>query len=244
MNYINIVQKIKNSIALIIVLDQNNKMISTGSGFVFVKKNILITCNHVVKNANSIMIKFPDKEDLIVSKVLIQDNEHDIALLKIELDDRIPLEKEEVSNIKEGMPIIFSGYPLSISALTTHRGMLSAVSEDSTGATTYLIDGTVNPGNSGCPLLSEDGKVIGVVNATRREHADLLQKVSSLNTGTFSIHGIDMIEIYQALIRNLQLGIGYAIPAAYVPEYKEMKNDDIQKITPETPIKKQPLIEK
>jgi hypothetical protein len=39
-----------------------------------------------------------------------------------------------------------------------------------------------------------------------------------MKSGVISLHGVDMIEIYQALIRNLQLGIGYAVPCAYIPK--------------------------
>jgi S1-C subfamily serine protease len=80
-----------------------------------------------------------------------------------------------------------------------------------------LIDGSINPGNSGCPLLNEEGDVIGVVSATRREQSDLLNKVKDMKAGAISLHGIDLVTIYQALMQNLQLGIGYAVPCTYLP---------------------------
>ena len=119
------------------------------------------------------------------------------------------------------MPVLFSGYPLNLEALTTHQGMLSAITVDALGVTTYLIDGTVNAGNSGCPLMNVKGEILGVVNAKRRERSDLLTKVEAMSLGAISLHGIDLVEIYQALISNVQLGIGYAVPASYIPEHKE-----------------------
>ena len=68
--------------------------------------------------------------------------------------------------------------------------------------------------------MTPNGEVIGVVNAKRREQSDLLSEVEKMSIGAVSIHGIDMIKIYQALIENLQLGIGYAIPSAYIPKYQ------------------------
>ncbi len=124
------------------------------------------------------------------------------------------------------MSVIFAGYPLSIKDLTTHQGILSAITQDEVGMTTYLIDGTVNSGNSGCPLMDSDGEVIGVVNAKRRESSDLLSSVENLKVGAIALHGIDLVKIYQALIRNVQLGIGYAVPASYIPDHKEIKDDD------------------
>jgi hypothetical protein len=82
--------------------------------------------------------------------------------------------------------------------------------------------------------MNSDGELIGVVNAKRRERSDLLSKVESMAMGAVSLHGIDLVEIYQALISNVQLGIGYAVPASYIPEHKEgskttAKRSDIAK---------------
>ncbi len=219
MDYTDIVKKIKPSIAFILTFDADNKRDSTGSGFVFGEKGILVTCNHVVKDASSILIKFPGSEH-ISAKVAVRDEEHDLALLKFDDNKREPLLLGELNQIAEGMGVIFSGYPLGIEDLTTHQGILSAIAKDPTGVTTYLIDGTVNSGNSGCPLMDTNGSVIGVVNAKRRQHNVLLEKVENMTNGAISLHGVDLVRIYQALINNVQLGIGYAVPASYIPEHK------------------------
>jgi S1-C subfamily serine protease len=218
-DYSEVVAKIKPSIALVISADSSGKAVSTGSGFIFSKKNILVTCNHVVKDSASIYIKFPDSQ-IISAKSVLRDEEHDLALLKFDDKTREPLKITETTIIKEGMPVIFSGYPLSMQELTTHQGILSSITKDITGTTTYLIDGTVNSGNSGCPLMNEDGSVIGVINAKRRERSDLLSKVEKMVLGAVALHGVDIVEIYQALISNVQLGIGYAVPASYIPDHK------------------------
>lgn len=223
MDYSDIVKKIKPSIALILTLDEKNRPCGTGSGFVFGKKGILVTCNHVIKDAFTTIIKFPDTPGFMAVKTVLKDEEHDLALLKFDDDKREPLELQDVSVVEEGMQVLFSGYPLSVQHLTTHQGILSAIAQDAVGTTTYLIDGTVNSGNSGCPLMTEDGKVIGVVNAKRQENAVLLEKVQNMQLGAVALHGVDLVAIYQALISNVQLGIGYAVPASYIPEHKEIK---------------------
>ncbi|MFH2136277.1 MAG: trypsin-like peptidase domain-containing protein [Patescibacteria group bacterium] len=220
MNYISVINRIKNSIAFIATLDINNKPMGTGSGFVFLKKGILVTCNHVIKGANAIFIKFNGGE-FISAKVVIKDEEHDLALLKFE-GAAEPLLPSKITKVEEGLEVLFSGYPLGLQNLTTHQGIVSAITKDLSAITTYLIDGTVNSGNSGCPLTDIDGGVLGVVNAKRREQSDLLSKVEEMKVGAVSFHGIDLVEIYGAIINNLQLGIGYAIPAKYIPEHKEI----------------------
>lgn len=222
-NFILTVGKIKPSIALVFAIDPTNRVYGKGSGFV-IDSGLLVTCNHVVsaQNAN-ILIQFPNSEEKIPAKVVIRDEEHDLALLKFDKKEIKPLKICKQEEIKEGMHVIFAGYPLDLLSLTTHQGILSAITKDDTGNTVYLIDGTVNSGNSGCPLMNESGEVIGIVNAKRREQSDLLSEVEKLKSGAISIHGIDMIKIYKALIENLQLGIGYAVPSVYIPKRQEIK---------------------
>jgi S1-C subfamily serine protease len=205
-------------------LNSEGKVAGTGSSFVYSKKGILVTCEHVVQNSHALMCRFPDSDTLYLAKIALRDAEHDLALLKVDVDRKplAPLSAKSSKNIRPGMPVLFSGYPLNLDSLTTHQGILSAITVDAIGVTTYLIDGTVNAGNSGCPLMNDKGEILGVVNAKRRERSDLLSKVEAMSMGALSLHGIDLVEIYQALISNVQLGIGYAVPASYIPEHKEM----------------------
>lgn len=221
MDYSGVISKIKDKIALVLVIS-NNEITSKGSGFIFWRKGLLVTCNHVVKGDHDrIMLQFSDTPSgqFIDAKLILQDPKHDLAILEFEDPNREPLEMHSSEgSILEGMPVLFAGYPLTITSLTSHQGILSSISLDATGLTTYLIDGTVNPGNSGCPLMCKDGTVIGVVNATRRENFDLLQGVNEMPIGAVALHGVDLIKIYQALISNLQLGVGYAVPCGYIPK--------------------------
>ncbi len=224
MDHSELIKKIKPSIALILLLDSNNQIMGTGSGFIFHTKGILVTCNHVVKDASSIMLKFPDSDAYLPGKTVVRDDEHDLALVKFDNSDRTPLVIGDMGKVVEGMRVVFSGYPFSSRDLTTHQGIISAIVKDATGITSYLIDGTVNSGNSGCPLMGTDGKVIGVVNAKRRQHHQLLEKVEKMGVGALSLYGIDIVEIYQALAANIQLGVGAAVPAHYIPEHKEISS--------------------
>lgn len=225
MNYSKIIEKIHKSIGIVYLIKEGN-IISKGSGFIFFRKGILVTCNHVIaKQDSDILIQFPDSPKLLSAKVMIRDEEHDLALLKFEDTLREPLEIANLDLVKEGIPVIFSGYPLSLVSLTTHQGIISAILTDATGITTYLIDGTVNSGNSGCPLMSEEGNVIGVVNAKRMEHSDLLTQMGEQKTGVISLQGIDLVELFQAIITNVQLGIGYAIPCTYIPKPYNVESD-------------------
>lgn len=212
MNFTEVIKRIKPSIAFIATFNESNQPLGSGSGFVFGKPNIIVTCNHVVKGSNSVIVKFPDLEELISAKIVLHDEEHDLALLKFESAVRKPLVVNKKYEVEEGMEVIFAGYPFGWQDLTTHQGIISSITKDDTDTVSYLIDGTVNSGNSGCPLMDVDGNVIGVVNAKRWASGETLNKVQNMEIGAVSLHGVDLVEIYQALTDNVQIGIGRLCP--------------------------------
>jgi len=224
MDYSDVIKKIKPSIAFI------NTEKGTGSGFIFLEKNILVTCNHVVKGCRKIFVRFQGTENLD-AEAIIHDEEHDLALLKFNDNTREPLVLAEDQTIIEGMPIIFSGYPAGLKNITTHQGIISSITKDPIGIIHYLIDGTVNRGNSGCPLMNSNGMVIGVVNALQIVESELLSPVMRMESGAISLYKTDVVDLFKAIINNLQLGIGYAVPASYIPNHKiiETNKDNIKK---------------
>jgi S1-C subfamily serine protease len=225
MDFSSVIARVSPSIAKLYCFNAEGKIANTGTGFLYAKKGVLVTCNHVIQGLDPIVCKFPgdDETTFHTTKLAVTDAEHDLALLRVSVDrpPLLPLTAKSQSKVRSGIPVLFSGYPLNLEALTTHQGILSAITKDAVGVTTYLIDGTVNSGNSGCPLMNEHGEILGVVNLKRRERADLLSKVEGMTVGAMSIHGVDLVEIYQALISNVQLGIGYAVPATYIPAHKD-----------------------
>jgi len=226
MDLTTVIAKIRESMPLILVADAQNQIVGKGSGFIYHQSNLVVTCAHVVNDVGggTINLQFPDApEAFMVAKVVITDHEHDIALLKFEPDkQRTPLEASS-TEAAEGTQVLFSGYPFDLMSLTTHQGIISSIVTDPTGMKSYLIDGTVNPGNSGGPLMNTQGQVLGVINATRRNRANLLGRIQTMPVGALSLHGIDMVELYSALVENLQLGVGYAVPSSYIPAHADQK---------------------
>lgn len=215
--YQKLIREVKPSVCLVVVVDDMNRVLGSGSGFLFREKDAVATCNHVIAYPNcKIKVKFSDN-DFIDAAIFITNQLQDLALLRIAPQETTPLKPAKDATIEEGMEIVFIGYPMT-AVTTTHQGIISAVLRDASGTKTFQIDGTINPGSSGSPLLNLGGEVVGVINATRRERNDLLKRVESLRLGAVKIHDVDLIEIYHSIIKNLQLGIGYAVPISYMPE--------------------------
>jgi S1-C subfamily serine protease len=221
MDYSEEIKKIKKSVALVLKFtgeknSSGQEIFFPASGFVYKKKGCLITCNHVVVGATKMQIKFSDSPLAIDVIVESQDEVHDTAILKFNDDSREPLESTP-SEVYEGMPVFFCGYPINLNIFTTHQGIISAIVPDPLGNKWYLIDGSNNAGNSGGPIFDKNGKVIGVMKAKYLDDGDsFLNGISQLPTGTLSLYGKDMMTIYKRLISNIQLGMGLATPIHYV----------------------------
>jgi hypothetical protein len=92
MDFSPIVAKVAPSIAKVYCLDAAGKVAGTGSGFLYSKKGIMVTCDHMVEGSHSLLYRFSDEPAATfhTAKAALRDAEHDLALLKIETD-RPPL---------------------------------------------------------------------------------------------------------------------------------------------------------
>lgn len=132
---------------------------SLGSGFA-VDENIIITNAHVIENKNNIKVQvYNDKE--YSAQVIALDKDLDMAIIKIE-DVILPiLEISDYNNILIGNDVYAVGAPKNMSYTLT-KGILSA-KDRVIGSYAYLqTDASINSGNSGGPLLDDNGKVIGM----------------------------------------------------------------------------------
>lgn len=139
--------------------------LGSGSGFIIESNGLILTNNHVIRDAEEITVFLEDGTEY-TGAVLGRDMIHDLALVKIETSSLPLLELGDLGQVKLGTEALVIGYPLGSSDLTVTRGLVSAVKRD-TGRNIHWIqtDSAVNPGNSGGPLLNLQGQVIGVVSA-------------------------------------------------------------------------------
>ncbi len=136
---------------------------SGGSGFFIDSSGYAITNWHVIQGANFVkLIDYNGRE--LNAEIVGVDEFTDIALLKVAgVFDH--LELEESDNIQVGETVVAIGNPLGLS-FTVTEGIVSALDrEGPNGLRAYIqTDVTLNPGNSGGPLINKEGKVIGVNN--------------------------------------------------------------------------------
>jgi len=139
------------------------KASSLGSGFIINKNGTVITNNHVINNAEDIVIKVGKKD--YKAKILAADTLMDIAVLKIDSSDVFqPVQFGDSDKARVGDWVVAIGNPFGLGGTVT-SGIISAKNRD-INLTRYdeLIqtDASINQGNSGGPLFNLDGDVIGI----------------------------------------------------------------------------------
>ncbi len=136
---------------------------SAGTGFIVHSSGYVVTNNHVIQGGQYVKIlTYNDK--IYDAQVIGTDPVADLALLKVNgVFDHLSLGNS--SNVSVGEKVIAIGNPLGLS-FTVTSGIVSALHRvGSNGLATYIqTDVTLNPGNSGGPLIDTKGKVIGINN--------------------------------------------------------------------------------
>lgn len=136
---------------------------SAGTGFVVAPDGYIITNNHVVQDARFIRV-LSYNGTVYTAHLVGSDSRADIAVLRVNTTLH-PLELSDSNTVAIGEKVIAIGNPLGLSFSVT-EGIVSAVHrEGPNGLDAYIqTDVTLNPGNSGGPLINRQGKVVGVNN--------------------------------------------------------------------------------
>lgn len=253
MEPIELIAKVRSGVAQII-LERGRERISSGSAFLVDEG--LVTNSHNIRSFtfDAIVIRFEDTEPSAEIRLLRDDclkiiaaespeNEKDYLFLKLsepEFEGRYVFEFTDSSDVSVGEQIVFLGFPFGSRHLTAHSGYVSSL-HCTNDAKIIQIDGSVNGGNSGGPLLElKTGRVAGIV--TRAETGIITRQFNSLidalrhnqqalssQGARMQIGGIDPIEaikVSQAameqiavnLRRSANVGIGFAFSAKYVKD--------------------------
>jgi serine protease Do len=135
-----------------------------GSGFIVDADGTVVTNNHVVQNAKAVSVTLDDGTTL-QARVIGRDPRTDLAVLKLDAGRTLPfIQLGDSARVRPGEWVIAMGNPFGLGGTVT-AGIVSASGRD-IGAGPYddfiQIDAPINQGNSGGPLFTQDGRVVGV----------------------------------------------------------------------------------
>lgn len=142
---------------------------ASGSGLVLDKDGFILTNAHVVGSAGRAKVRFSEEQGNIDARVVGRDASTDLAVLKVDPDaaELKPLSLGDSGKVQVGDAAIAIGNPLGFERTVT-TGIVSALQRNIQAPNRFTIDNviqtdaSVNPGNSGGPLLDAAGKVIGI----------------------------------------------------------------------------------
>jgi|SRR5579862_2150434 len=193
--------------------DRQNRLVTqpaTGSGFLISSDGFIITNNHVIENAVSIRVSFIDGR-IFPAEIKGTDPSTDIAVIKIDGNNLRALSLADSSHLQAGQIAIAIGNPMGLQHTVT-AGVVSALGRTLRANNGRLIDDVIqtdaslNPGNSGGPLVNSLGQVIGVNTAVIPSAQGLCFAISSnlaaQIAGQLILHG---------KVKRAQLGIAAQI---------------------------------
>jgi serine protease Do len=139
---------------------------SLGSGFVIREDGLIVTNRHVIAGARTVRVRISDGREL-AARIVGSDGVTDLALLKIEAGHLPALRLGTSQSVAVGDPVIAIGNPYGLGQ-SVSAGIVSArgrILEDDPYIDFLQTDAAINRGNSGGPLMTMDGTVVGVTSA-------------------------------------------------------------------------------
>lgn len=194
-----------------------------GSAFALNNNGYILTSLHMVKGADSIFIQNSHTERTL-TKLIITDPKLDLAILKIEnvktiKDWQVPFSlKEKTTDI--GEKVFTLGYPRK--DMVYGEGSLSSLSGYFNDTTMYQISIPVNPGNSGGPLLDDNGNIIGVIRG---------KQTSSEATG-FAIKSNEILKSIRSSVTADTTKQGLLVQGKKSPLKNMKRSEQIKRINP------------
>lgn len=140
------------------------KKVGSGSGVILTDDGYIVTNNHVVGEADEIMVKLNDNREF-KGRIIGTDKDTDLALIKIEADNLSPIKVASSDDLKIGEWVLAIGNPYGLTSTVT-AGIVSAKARSlnaSNPVESFIqTDAAINPGNSGGALVNANGELVGI----------------------------------------------------------------------------------
>ncbi len=144
--------------------DESQRAFSLGSGVIISSRGYILTNHHVVEAADEIEVALVDGKK-IAAKVVGNDPETDLAVLKVNAQDLPAITLGQAENLRVGDVVLAIGNPLGVGQTVT-MGIVSALHRTGLAINTFenfiQTDAAINQGNSGGALIDSSGNLVGI----------------------------------------------------------------------------------
>jgi serine protease Do len=202
LTFARVAAQVEPSVVNIKVADSADRAVAregTGSGVIVNSQGFILTNQHVVQNAVKIKVKlFDDRE--YSARIIGQDAETDLAVLKIEAMTALPTAKiGDSDKLRVGEWVLAIGSPLGLEQTVT-AGIISAkdrvAGKDQSAFQQFIqTDAAINPGNSGGPLINLAGEVVGINSA-------FFSKTQLFSGIGLAMPSSTAVDVYNQLVAN------------------------------------------
>ena len=163
-DFADLVAEVRPAVVSITVSQEGSQREARGTGFLVDANGTIVTNNHVASAGDRYSVKFDDGSEMS-AKLVGRDPRTDLAVLKVSAPHALPaLKLGNSDNVRPGEWVVAVGNPFGLGNTVT-AGIVSALGRD-IGQGPYdqflQVDAAINQGNSGGPLFTQDGKVVGV----------------------------------------------------------------------------------
>lgn len=142
---------------------QTPKREASGSGVIISSDGYIVTNNHVVRDADELLVKLNDNREF-KARIIGRDDQTDLALIKVEGKDLPTLPIGNSDELKLGQWVLAVGNPFNLTSTVT-AGIVSAKARSlgANGIESFIqTDAAINAGNSGGALVNERGELVGI----------------------------------------------------------------------------------
>ena len=218
---------------------------AAGSGFILSKDGYILTNHHVIENSSAVSVALYDGTTYD-AKVIGYDASNDIAVLKVDATDLVPVVLGDSDKLLVGDDVMAIGNPLGELTFSLTKGVVSAMDRRvtlSSGSSMNLIqtDCSINSGNSGGALFNVYGEVIGITNAKYSNNG--ISSEASIESIGFAIPVNHVLSIVKSIVEKgyvakPYIGISVTDVSAEAQGYGLPKGAAVNAVTEDAPAAK------